>query len=76
MKEAWYRHAIEYNRTTQMYLEGIMLSEIRLRKTHAGWYHLYVDSKKAELVITRGWGGGGSRTEEISNRTNSQLKGE
>lgn len=42
-----------------MYLEGIMLSEIRLRKTHAGWYHLYVDSKKAELVITRGWGGVG-----------------
>ena len=32
--------------TTWMDLEGIMLSEISQKKTHAEWFHLYVESIK------------------------------
>ena len=32
--------------TTWMDPEGIVLSEIRQRKTNATWFHLYVESKK------------------------------
>ena len=40
-----------------------MLSEITQRRTNTVWYHLYVESEKAELVetknrmvVTMGWG--------------------
>ena len=38
--------------TTWMYLEGIMLDEIRQRKTNTVCSHLYAEPKKAELVET------------------------
>ena len=49
--------------TTWLSLEGIMLSELSQRKTNTAWYyHLYTESKKAELretesrvVVTLGW---------------------
>ena len=58
--------------TTQMVLEGIMLSEISQRKTNTVWSHLYIESKKQrnkqnesrlryrEYMIAReeGWGEG------------------
>ena len=68
--------------TTQMDLEGIMLSEISQTKTNTLLYYLYVESKKAKLVktesrmvITRGLGVG-----ELERRwtkyTNLQLEDE
>ena len=33
--------------TTWMNLEGILLSEIRQRKTNSSWHYLYVDSGKS-----------------------------
>ena len=38
-----------------MMLEDIMLSEISPRKTNTVWSHLYVESKKAELIGVPGW---------------------
>ena len=54
-----------------MDLEGIMLSEIRQRKTNTVWSHLYAESKKnmkliekeIRFVVTRGGGGGGGEQE-------------
>ena len=36
---------------TWMDLEGIILSEIRQRKTVTVWYHLYVESKKYNKLV-------------------------
>ena len=40
-KRSTSRHIIWSNKTTEMDLEGIMLSEISQRKTNTVWYHLY-----------------------------------
>ena len=37
---------------TWMELEGIMLNEIRQRIIYTAWYHLYMESKKAKLIVT------------------------
>ena len=37
--------------TTWMELESIMLSEIRLRKTHTIWFYSYVESKRTKQKI-------------------------
>ena len=55
IKKMWYTHTMEYYSAikkneimsfsaTWMDLEIIILSEVRQRKTHIIWYHLYVDS--------------------------------
>ena len=38
---------------TWMEWEGIMLSEIRQKKTNTVWYHFYVESKKHNKLVTR-----------------------
>ena len=64
IKKMWYIYTIEYYSaikkkgtlpftTTWMELEGIMLSEIsQTEKTNTVWSHLYVESKKTELIET------------------------
>ena len=59
IKMMWYIYTMEYNpviekneilpfATTQMDLEGIMLSEISQGKTNTVLHHLYVESKKIQ----------------------------
>ena len=72
-EDVMYKHTIEYYLamikkeilplvTTWMNLKNFMLSEIvTQRKTNTGWYHLYMESKKAKhlkkekVVVTRNW---------------------
>ena len=35
------------------HLDGIMLSETSQRKTNTVWYHLYVESKKYNKLVTK-----------------------
>ena len=57
----WYRHTMEYYlslkkketllfATTQMNLEGVMLSDTSQSKTNSACYHLHEESELAKLV--------------------------
>ena len=46
-------------------MEGMMLSEIRQRKTNTVWYHLYVESKKQNKLVNKQKG---ERLTDIENK--------
>ena len=53
---------------TWMELEGIMLSEIRQRKTNIVWYHLHVESKKYNKSVNKTNKQTKSRLTDIENK--------